>query len=296
MGGGGGWDYDYSESALKRSSKEYAAEAKTEGVERTYEGKQSGGIAAPVGRRVRSESPTPVVVGVDVTGSMGKWPEVIFSKLPVLYNEAKLHLPDLDISFCAIGDANSDRFPLQVCDFEKGPALEEGLNTIYPEGGGGAGTKESYELAAYYYARHCDMPNAKRALFVFCGDEGFYTRIKVNTIKTTTGETPAADVDTVDVFEELKERFDVYILRVPYNGDAYDQRIEAQWNDALGPQNVLRMTDPARIVDCIIGLAAILADDVDSFSTRISVRQTPAQVKQVLETLHPAMDAPSEES
>ncbi len=289
MGGGGGWDYDYSDSALKKSSKEYAGEAKKEGIVRAHTAPQSKGLPPPVGREVTSSSPTPLVVGVDVTGSMAQWPGIIFQKLPVLYNEAKLHLPDVDISFCAIGDANIDQYPLQVCDFAKGKPLEAGINSLYPEGGGGGGIKESYEIAAYFYARHCRLPQAKHALFVFCGDEGFYERIKVNTVRKMTGATIAQDLDSYDIFAELKKRFDVYMLRVPYEDAEKDKAIHEQWQGALSRQTVLRMEDPKRIVDCIIGLTAIQAEEQDKFSKRLAIRQTPAQVKQVMGTLHPAI-------
>jgi len=290
MGGGGGWDYDYAENALKKSSKEYAEEAKKEGVVRSYGGTTQKGLPPPVGRSVATDSPTPLVVAVDVTGSMGEWPKIIFEKLPVLYNEAKLHLPDVAISFSAIGDANIDAYPLQVCDFKKGKPLEADINGLCPEGGGGGGIKESYELCAYFYARHCATPRSKRALFVFCGDEGFYERIKVGTLKKMVGDTVARDVDSFDAFRDLRKSFETYMLRVPYTADAEkDQFIHDQWVRALGAQNVLRMEDPKRIVDCIIGLAAILAEEGDSFSQRLAIRQTAEQVQQVMRTLHPAL-------
>ena len=289
MGGGGGWDYDYSDGALKKSSKEYASEAKKEGIVRAHSGGRSKGLPPPVGRELASSSPTPLVVGVDVTGSMAQWPAIIFEKLPVLYNEAKLHLPDVEISFCAIGDANIDQFPLQVCDFAKGKPLEEGINSLFPEGGGGGGIKESYEIAAYFYARHCRLPQSKRALFVYCGDEGFYERIKVNTVRKMTGDTMTQDLDSYAIFGELRKRFDVYMLRVPYGDEEKDKVIHEQWKAALDRQAVLRMEDPKRIVDCIIGLAAIHAEEQDKFSKRLSLRQTASQAKQVMETLHPAL-------
>ncbi len=289
MGGGGGWDYDYSESALTKSSKEYESDAKKAGIVREYKGKETKGLAPPTGKEVSTYSPTPLVVAVDVTGSMGKWPSVIFTKLPVLYNEAKMHLPDIEISFCAVGDANSDNYPLQVCDFRKGKELESSINSIYPEGGGGAGSKETYELAAYFYAKHCKMPKAKKALFVFCGDEGFYETIKTNMIKRMTGDDVPQDLDSYEVFKELKDRFEVYNLRVKYSDENKEKEIQGQWEAALGKQMVLKLDDPNRIVDAIIGLSAIYADDYKAFEKRISIRQTPEQVEQVIKTLHPLL-------
>ncbi|MEW6365339.1 MAG: hypothetical protein AB1714_11985 [Acidobacteriota bacterium] len=289
MGGGGGWDYDYSESALKKSSKEYAEEAKKEGVVREYEGKESRGIPPPVGRTISTDSPTPLVVAVDVTGSMGEWPKIIFEKLPVLYNEAKLHIPDVEISFAAIGDANVDNFPLQVCDFRKGKDLEEGINSIFPEGGGGAGTKESYELAAYFYARHCQMKKDAAPIFVFCGDEGYYETIKAAAVSRMTGDVPAGDLRAGDVFKELLQKFTVYNLRLEYKNAQKEEEIRQQWEETLGKQMVLKLEDPRRIVDAIIGLVAVAREDIDAFSKRISIRQTPEQVEQVMKTLHPLL-------
>lgn len=289
MGGGGGWDYDYSEAALKKSGKEYGEEAKKEGVVREYKGVELKGLPPPVGREIGTDSPTPLVIAVDVTGSMGQWPKVIFEKLPVLYNEVKIYLPEAEVSFVAVGDANVDRFPLQVCDFRKGKDLEECINSLCPEGGGGAGTKESYELAAYYYARHAKLKKGARALFVFCGDEGFYETLKVDMLRRMTGDAPPADLDARTVFSDLAAKFSVYNLRVPYGNESKDQEIQQQWEGILGKQMVLRLEDPRRIVDAIIGLAAVEVQDADGFSKRLGLRQTPEQVEQVLKTLHPLL-------
>ncbi len=289
MGGGGGWDYDYSEAALGRSGPEYAAEARAEGVAREYAGAETRGIPPPLGRRLSTASPTPLVVVVDVTGSMREWPKVIFDKLPVLYNEARLYAPEIEISFAAVGDANFDRFPLQVCDFRRGQELEEGINAILPEGGGGAGSRESYELAAWFYARRSDLPNASRSTFVYCGDEGFYETIKAGALTTLTGERFDRDEDARAVFAELESRYSVFNLRVPYHEPGKNAAIQAQWEEVLGADHVLELSDPRRIVDAIIGLVAIAAAEQGSFARRLALRQTAEQVESVMATLHPLL-------
>lgn len=278
MGGGGGWDYDYSENALKRSSQEYEAQAKQQGISRQYKGKESQGLPPPTGKTISTDSPTPLVVAVDVSGSMDQWPRVIFTKLPVLYNEAKLHLPDVEISFAAIGDASCHT--LQVCDFARGKDLEEGINAIHP-----CGQDEYFEMAMYYYARHCTLGKARRGLLVICGNEPYRESLSKILIRATTGDDVPGEVKTADVLKELLAKFDVYMLYVPTCTG-----IEV-WRAGLGPQMVLEMKDPARIVDCIIGLASVFADDCEAFKTRIAIRQTPEQVQQVLETLHPLLAA-----
>lgn len=278
MGGGGGWDYDYSEQALTRSSKDYKAEAAKQGIVRSYKGDESQGLPAPVGREISTGSPTPLVVAVDVSGSMSSWPSVIFDKLPVLYNEAKLHLPDVEISFAAIGSPGCHM--LQVADFNRGQDLEEGINGIHPCGG-----DEYFEVTLDYYANHCQLTGAERGLFVICGNEEFRPTIEAGHVAKYIGDKRSGPTNTLHVIKKLQEKWDVYMLYVPTISGIDD------WRAALGHQMVLEMHDPKRIVDCIIGLCAIFADDYEAFQTRIGIRQTPSQVETVLKTLHPVAAA-----
>jgi hypothetical protein len=282
--GSGGYDYSESPDVLKKKDTDYAAAAGS-----AYQGTSASGVPAPVGKRLKTDSPTPLVFAVDVTGSMGEWPKIIFNKLPVLYHEAKLWLPEVDISFAAVGDAFCDRHPVQICDFAKDRELEKHINALYPEGGGGGQHYESYELFAYYYARHCDMPKAQKALFVFCGDEAFYEKIHKAHAKQFFGDDLKKDVNSFDVFGELASKFEVYNLRVTYSDARLEAEIKAQWQKAIGAQRVLRLEDPRRIVDCVLGLTALVANDYEQFKDRLAKRQTAEQVDQVIQTLHPLL-------
>lgn len=279
-GGSGGYDFSDDPNVLKKSDQDYAKDAGS-----AYAAGR--GVAPPVGKGVRSESPTPLVFAVDVTGSMGEWPKIIFNKLPTLYHESKLWLPEIEISFAAIGDAYTDRHPVQICPFEKDRNLEAHINSIFPEGGGGGQTRESYELFAYYYVHHCELPKAVKPLFVYCGDEGFYETIRKMHLKQFFGDDRAEDVDAYAVFAELGKKFEVYNLRVEYGDKQKDAEIRAQWQKAIGAERVLRLEDPRRIVDCVIGLTALVADEYQQFQGRLAKRQTAEQVDQVLKTLHP---------
>ena len=61
-------------------------------------------------------------MGLDITGSMGVWSQVIYDKLPMLYGQIIMnkYLKDPSLSFCGIGDATADRAPLQVTNFGRG--------------------------------------------------------------------------------------------------------------------------------------------------------------------------------
>ena len=71
-------------------------------------------------KQARTGSRNPLIIAVDVTGSMASWPFEIFDRLPLLYNTLSQYREDLEICFAAIGDANCDQWPLQVTAFASG--------------------------------------------------------------------------------------------------------------------------------------------------------------------------------
>jgi hypothetical protein len=75
-------------------------------------------------KHIETDSPNPLIIAVDVTGSMADWPFEIFDRLPLLYNTLSQYREDLTIAFAAIGDASVDRWPLQVTSFASGFDLE----------------------------------------------------------------------------------------------------------------------------------------------------------------------------
>ncbi|MBN1658272.1 MAG: hypothetical protein JXA93_07725, partial [Anaerolineae bacterium] len=121
-----------------------AAERARESGPRTYDRRDGPNekIIDPK-KRIRSTSKNPLIIAVDVTGSMAQWPFEIFDRLPLLYNTLSQYRPDLEICFAAIGDAAVDRWPLQVTTFAAGFDLEQLLGSLFGEGGGGD-APESY--------------------------------------------------------------------------------------------------------------------------------------------------------
>src|SRR5262249_31339143 len=120
------------------------------------------------------------------------------------------------ISFCAVGDANSDRAPLQVGQFEADNRLDQVLERIWIEEGGGGTGQESYELAAYFYSRTNCVRLAKgigkKGYFFFVGDEGFYPKLDKSHVRRIIGDDVASDVDSAEVFRRLQEKFHVFLL------------------------------------------------------------------------------------
>lgn len=287
MGGyGSDYSYDTDESVVNKSATSYNID-----TGRTYEAKAA--LPPPLGKHLITEATFPIVVAVDVTGSMREFPGIIFEKLCILYNEALFFLPEtlkdsFEISFAAIGDAYSDQHPLQVTDFAEGPELDQNIKSLYPEGGGGGQTRESYELAVYYYLTHCDMPKSvsiPKPLLILVGDEGYYSKLNRQHVKNLIGDDLKTDQISKFLFDQLREKFNVYILRIKYDSEGSENRIQADWVKVLGEQNVILMKEPRRIVDTILGIIATSVDEFDKFKDRIEIRQTPEQVDQVYSSL-----------
>lgn len=221
-------------------------------------------------------NPTPIAVILDVTGSNIRAAEVAHSKLPQLHGllQRKGYVEDPQILFGAIGDANSDMVPLQIGQFESDNSMDKQLEAIYLEGAGGGQSSETYELAAYFLARHTYLEpfekTGRKGYAIFIGDEMPYDTIRRNyggyrghTLESLTGDTLQADVSTKQIFDELQERYEVFFLFQAQGSYAPEQILPA-WRKLLG-ERALVLDDPAAVSEFIAGLLGMfesgLTDD-----------------------------------
>lgn len=176
---------------------------------------------------VLSPKATAIVVAMDVTRSRGDDAKVVFEKLPMFMGQMymKNYVTDPTISFAAIGDATcGDEAPIQVGQFESDIRLDAVLEKIWLEEKGGGTGQESYELMAYYYAKHSEIDCLKRGqkgFFFFIGDEGFYPKVAKDQIKTFIGDEVLSDIDSARVFAELQQKYEVFFI---YPRKSWQQR------------------------------------------------------------------------
>lgn len=272
--------YAYSGSSRARRSRRKAAKQSKQRGGRSYLDRPAPDMSLvdPCGKVISTRSENPIVVAVDVTGSMSHWPYEIFDRLPLLYQTLSQYREDVEISFVAIGDATSDRYPLQVCDFAKGIALEDQLNGLYGEGGGGGTVRESYELFAYYLLNNCRAPEAKRPFLILYGDEGFYEDVSAKHIRHYLGGQASRSVSSLRIWKALSESWNIFHLRKPY-GRGHDADIEDQWAEAIGRERIVELSSPERAVDLALGLIARSWGHFDDFTENMSARQSKADVK-----------------
>src|SRR5262249_13920715 len=162
----------------------------------------------PKDRRLTCAAASPVVYAFDVTGSMGNLPRIIYDKMPLVAGQIAEcgYLQDAEISLAAVGDIQSDRAPLQIAEFSIIRKLDDWLERIWLEGGGGGQTKESYEHTAYFYARRCELGAAKTPFFVITGDEGFRETLYASDLARHFGG-EHENVEAQAIFDELKQKF-----------------------------------------------------------------------------------------
>lgn len=166
---------------------------------------------------------TPIFVAFDVTRSRGDDTKVIYAKLPMFIGQAIMrnYVSHPTICFGAIGDASvangipCDKAPIQVGQFESDNRLDENLAKIWLEEGGGGTGQESYELMAYFAARHTILDantRGKKGYLFFLGDEGFYPKVSRDQVKKWIGDNLPEDIDSKQIFAELQQKYHVFLI------------------------------------------------------------------------------------
>ena len=238
----------------------------------------SSGASSLLEATVTTKCENPLVICCDVTGSMGHWPDIMFGKLPYMENEAKEYLgKDVEMCWSAVRDfRDGDSHTLQVRPFTKGKKLVKAMNEIL-EGGGGRET-EAYDLAAAYFANNCDMPNAINPVMIFIADDKLYPKLSKADAKTY-AKVDLPNQQTIgQLFSDLKQKFDVYLLQkvTDVRGNdlyGYDAQVYKSWRKVLDEDHIMMLPDPARVADCIYAILAAATGKVEYFEEELKDRQ-----------------------
>ena len=175
----------------------------------------------------------PVVLALDVTRSRGDDTKVLYAQLPKLMKTLKDrgYASGVGMSVAAVGDADADRAPLQVSQFEADNRLDEALQRFWIEEGGGGTGQESYELAAAYYAgTNCVQLAAGsggKGYFFFVGDEGFYPTVSETHLQNVLG-VEGAEQPTSEAFAALQEKFHTFLIFPAKSMNARKSDIDAE--------------------------------------------------------------------
>lgn len=273
--GGGTWSkdvYDRVTTAKVRrgTTFAYTASARRRGVYEAHKDLEilktgKGGQTVAVTRESRdsAEHPesTPIVIGFDVTGSMGENPAILQKALKGLFGMLvrKDVVSDPQIAIAAYGDTECDRVPFQFSQFESDNRIDTNLDNVFIEGGGGGNSGEMSCGLAWFVANHVETDawekRQKKGYLFLIGDECSLGISKAEA-KRFLGEAQPIEITPEMAYEAAKEKWDVFFLLVD-NYAAKSQRSHEKYARLLGKDHVivLETTESApAVIAAIIGI------------------------------------------
>ena len=214
---------------------------------------------------------TPLIVALDVTGSMGMLADVIAREgLGVLFTNILDRKPisDPHLMFMAVGDANCDRAPLQVSQFEADNRIVEQLTQIYLEHGGGGNKFESYNLPWYFAAFHTKHDSmekrGKRGYLFTVGDEEAPQALTCAQIKQFIGDDLENELSSLEMLQLAQRSYDVFHVIIEEGNHAWSfgREVKESWYKMLG-QRVIALADHKKLAETIVS-AIEVAEGVDA--------------------------------
>lgn len=177
----------------------------------------------------------PVILALDVTGSMGETAVEVAKQLNVVMTRLYEELEDIQFMIMGIGDLAYDYAPIQTSQFESDIRIAEQLDKIYFEFGGGGNAYESYTAAWYFGSRHCKLDcweRGQKGIIITLGDEQLNPYLPARPLSICTGDSLQGDIDTKDLYKEVSEKYDIFHIQVNhrYFKDPY---ISTSWSTVL---------------------------------------------------------------
>lgn len=203
---------------------------------------------------------TPIIIALDVTGSMGMIADVIAREgLGTLFTSILDRKPITNphVMFMGVGDANCDEAPLQVSQFEADKRIIEQLTQIYLEHGGGGNDFESYNLPWYFAAHHTVHDSyekrAKRGYLFTVGDEEAPMALTKEQIKKFIGDDVQATIHPLNSLEAAQRYYDVYhvVIKEGQHARSHLTRVMHTWNNLMG-QHVIPLSDHTKLAETIV--------------------------------------------
>ena len=275
-----GTDFSYTKDTFEKPRDEWKVNELLDPKRENQNGDHAGTIIRESLDFDEHPNTTPIVVVFDVTGSMAQVPRLIVQQLPKLIETLlEAGVPDPQVLIGAIGDGYSDTLPIQIGQFESDNRIDEQIDKIVLEGGGGGGNHESYELMAYFLANYTHLDSlelrGKKGFCFFIGDERVYTTVNGDQIYKHIGEKlpdqKEGVLDTKDVFADLQEKFQTYLLMSEHGGytraDTVDTNSEGRfrnydnrgikWDQLLPLEQILVMRDASELTDRIAQIVKV---------------------------------------
>jgi hypothetical protein len=203
----------------------------------------------------------PIILGLDVTGSMGSIPNFLVKNglpkiMEKIFNGGE---KDPQILFLAVGDHECDSSPLQVGQFESNDELlDKWLKDVYLEGGGGGNNGESYHLAWYFAGRHTSIDsfekrNKKGILFTI-GDEPVLEDLPKSKINSIMGTTHDENFNLDGILKSAQKMYHVYHIHVKQTMSGQKKETIDSWKKILGDNLLIaeKSEDIAELISSVV--------------------------------------------
>lgn len=243
---------------------------------------------------------TPIILALDVTGSMGGvCDKIARNGLNKLITEILERKPVKDPHICiaGIGDVKYDSTPFQATQFEADIRLIDQLENIYLEMGGGGNQIESYSLAWWFAAKRTSTDSFRKRgkkgyIFTF-GDEWPDPMLSGYEIQRVFGGDKPESITNSELLNLVSREWEVYHLVVvegsygdkPLYSKDYGGKVSG-WSEILG-ERAIRLTDHTKLPEVIVSLIQVneglntVDEVVDSWdkSTSLVVKESISSLK-----------------
>lgn len=192
---------------------------------------------------------TPIILGVDVTGSMGIIADrLVRSGLGTLAEGILDRQPvsNPHIMVMGIGDVFCDSAPLQVTQFEPDIRIVEQLTDVFLEGGGGGNSFESYDLPWYFAGQRTSIDSfekrGKKGYLFTIGDElPPPNGLTSEQIKMVFGNDDQCDYNATELLAMAEEKYNVFHIIVEQGNYARRdlKNVQGKWRELLGGRAIL---------------------------------------------------------
>lgn len=217
----------------------------------------------------------PIILALDVTGSMGNAAKMCAAKLndimEILYGKVK----DVEFLMMGIGDLSYDDAPIQATQFESDVRILDQTTKIYFEAGGGGNSYESYTAAWYFGLHNTDLDcwkRGKKGIIITLGDEPLNPYLPGKALGNVLGN-PTQDVDTDDLYRDVCEKFDVYhiVITDSHTAYRYESGIKGSWGKLLGQRCLYAKCNE---LDKVIGQIVDDSNGAQSFAVPVTDKKS----------------------
>lgn len=227
----------------------------------------------------------PVILALDVTGSMGCTAVEIAKKLNIVMTELYNSTKDVEFMIMGIGDLAYDHAPIQASQFESDIRIAEQLDKIYFEAGGGGNGYESYTAAWYFALNHTKLDchkRGKKGLIITMGDEPLNPYLPQKTLQNAVGDNLEKDTNTQTLYIETIKKFELYHLAVidPKScGSHYKDAIDRSFGEYLDKNHLIEV-NLDNIINTIINIVTDFAkNDYTSVIEQAQENENPSEKK-----------------